>query len=155
MFTKDQIEELVDFLCTLDEKTTKIYIGTDSSRFKRQGEWYAKYVSVVVVHVNGNKGCRIFKDIITERVYDMKPGKPSMRLMREVQLTCDLYLELAPFVDAFSEVQIHADINPNENFGSSCVAKEAAGYILGMTGIEASLKPDAFCASFAADHWTH
>ena len=32
---------------------------------------------------------------------------------------------------------------------------QAAGYVLGMTGITPKLKPDAFSSSFAADHYAN
>ena len=152
MFGKEKIEALLELLYTLDEKSTKIYIGTDSTRFRKEGDWHAKYATVVVVHMNGNKGCKIFREIISERVYDVKASRPSMRLMREVQLTCEAYNELAPFIDCY-DVEIHVDVNLNEKHGSNCVAKEASGYILGMTGMEAKFKPNAPCASFAADYY--
>ena len=38
MFTQDQIEELVDLLYGLNNKT-KIYIGTDSVRYRKDGRW--------------------------------------------------------------------------------------------------------------------
>ena len=154
MFGKDKVEELLELLYTLDEKTTKIYIGTDSARFRKEGNWYAKFATVVVVHKNGNKGCRIFKEIVTERVYDLKSSKPSMRLMREVQLTCEAYLELAPFIDCY-DVEIHADINLQKKYGSNCVAKEASAYIIGMTGIEGTFKPNSLAASFGADYYAN
>lgn len=152
MFEKDEVEDLLELLYTLDEKSTKIYVGTDSSRFRKDEIWYAKFATVVVVHKNGNKGCRIFRKVIIERVYDLRSSKPSMRLMREVQLTCEAYNELAPFIDCF-DVEIHVDVNLNPKFGSNCVAKEAAGFVLGMTGKDAVFKPGALASSFAADHY--
>jgi predicted RNase H-related nuclease YkuK (DUF458 family) len=71
MFTQAQIENLVDLLYTLNSET-KIYIGTDSVRFKKDGRWFAKYASVVVVHMNGKNGCRVFKHRSVEPDYDVK-----------------------------------------------------------------------------------
>lgn len=153
MFTQAQIEELVDLLYNLDENT-KIYIGTDSVRFRKDGRWYAKYASVCVVHVNGNKGCRVFTHRSTEPDYDVKKNRPSTRLMNEVMKSCELYVQLAPFIDEF-DCSIHLDINTDPKHGSNCVATQAAGYVLGVTGIEPKLKPDAWCASFGADHFAH
>lgn len=151
MFDADQIEELVDLLATLDEKETKIYFGCDSIRFNKGGKWYAKFATVCVVHMNGKKGCRIFKHRSIEADYDNKKNKPSMRLMTEVMKVSELYLQLAPFIDDF-DCEIHLDINTNEKYGSNCVAQQAAGYILGVCGIEPMLKPDSWAASFGADH---
>lgn len=153
MFTQKQIEELVDLLYDLDENT-KVYIGTDSVRFKKDGRWYAKYASVCVVHMNGKNGCQVFKHRSIEPDYDLKKNRPSMRLMNEVMKSCELYNQLAPFIDGFA-VEIHCDVNVDPKHGSNCVATQAAGYVLGVCGIEAKLKPEAFAASFAGDHYAH
>jgi uncharacterized protein len=152
MFTQKQVEELVELLYTVD-KNTKIYIGTDSVRFKKNGRWFAKYASVCVVHINGSKGCRVFKHRSIEPDYDLKKNRPSMRLMNEVMKSCELYTQLAPFIDEF-ECFIHVDVNTDPKHGSNCVASQAAGYVLGVTGLDEDkikLKPDAWCASFGAD----
>lgn len=156
MFTQNQIEELVDLLYSLDS-STKIYIGTDSVRFKTNGRWFAKYASVCVVHMNGKNGCRVFKHRSTEQDYDLKKNRPSLRLMNEVIKSCELYAQLAPFIDEF-DVEIHCDVNIDPKFGSNCVATQAAGYVLGVTGLhenQIKLKPNAFAASFGADHYAH
>lgn len=153
MFTQTQIEDLVDLLYTLD-MNTKIYIGTDSVRFRKEGRWFAKFASVAVVHMNGRQGCKVFVHRSVEPDYDLRKNKPSLRLMNEVMKSCELYIQLAPFIDEF-DVQIHADVNINPIHGSNCVATQAAGYILGVTGIEAKLKPDAWAASFGADHYAN
>jgi uncharacterized protein len=153
MFTEKQITDLVDLLYGLDTNT-KIYIGTDSVRFRENGRWFAKYASVAVVHMNGKNGCRVFKHRSIEPDYDLKKSRPSMRLMNEVMKSCELYNQLAPFIDEF-DVEIHCDINVDPKHGSNCVAAQAAGYVLGVTGIEPALKPNAFAASFAGDHYAH
>lgn len=149
MFTQKQVEELVDLLLTLNEET-KIFIGCDSVRFKKDGRWYAKYATVCVVHMNGKNGCKLFSHRSVEPDYDVKKNRPSIRLMNEVQKVCELYTQLAGFIDEF-DVEIHLDVNTNPMHGSNCVASQAAGYVLGVTGITPKLKPDAFAASFGAD----
>ena len=153
MFAQKQIEDLVDLLYGLTEDT-KIYIGTDSVRFRQDGRWYAKYASVCVVHMNGKNGCRVFKHRSIEPDYDLKKNRPSIRLMNEVMKSCELYTQLAPFIDEF-DVEIHVDINLDEKHGSNCAAKQAAGYVLGTTGIEPVFKPNSFAASFGADHYAN
>ena len=73
-----------------------------------------------------------------------------MRMMNEVMKVCALYTQLAPFIDEF-DVEIHLDVNTDPKHGSNCAATEAAGYVLGMTGIHAKLKPNSFAASYGAD----
>jgi len=156
VFTQAQVEELVDLLFVLDE-STKVYIGTDSVRFKKEGRWFAKYATVCVVHMNGKNGCKVFKHRTTEPDYDTKKNRPSLRLMNEVMKSCELYIQLAPFIDEY-DCELHVDVNTDARFGSNCVAVQAAGYALGVTGLletQVKLKPDAWCASFGADHYAN
>jgi predicted RNase H-related nuclease YkuK (DUF458 family) len=131
---------------------TKIYIGGDSERFLIGKDWYADYIMVVVVHINGNNGCKIFGEVQRERDWDKKRDKPRMRLMNEVYKIAELYLKLHDVLED-REVQVHLDINPNEMHGSSCVINEAVGYIKGMCNVVPMVKPKAFAASYAADRY--
>ena len=131
---------------------TKIYLGCDSERVKINGAWHADYVLAIVVHINGNNGCKLFGEVQRERDYDSKPGKPAMRLMTEVYKVSELYLKLAPVLDG-RDVEVHLDINPNEMHGSSCVISQAVGYIKGTCNVVPFVKPEAFAASYAADRF--
>ena len=131
---------------------TKIYIGGDSERFKIDGQWYADYIMVIVVHINGNNGCKIFGEIQRERDYEFKKDRPRMRLMNEVYKIADLYLKLQDVLED-RVVEVHLDINPDEMHGSSCVINEAIGYIKGMCNVVPLVKPNAFAASYAADRY--
>lgn len=153
MFTQKQIEELVDLLSGLSPET-KIYLGCDSVRFIKDGRWYARYATVAIVHMNGKNGCRIFSTRSVEPDYDVKKSRPSMRLMNEVMKVCELYNQLIPFIDEY-DVEIHLDVNTDPVHGSNCVATQAAGYVLGMTGLTPKLKPDGFAASYGADGVAH
>jgi predicted RNase H-related nuclease YkuK (DUF458 family) len=153
MFSKSQVEELVELLTTLNNHT-KIYFGCDSVRVVKNDVWYARYATVVIVHKNGNNGCRLFSHESTEIDYDVKQNRPKMRLMHEAMKVCDAYLQLAPLIDEF-DCEIHLDINSDPSAGSYCAAKEAAGYVLGMTGVEPKLKPHGFAASYGADGVAH
>jgi hypothetical protein len=153
MFTQAQIEEMVNLLLTLGPDT-RIYLGCDSVRFNRNNRWYARYATVAIIHMNGKNGCRIFNNISVEPDYDLKKNRPKMRMMNEVSKVCELYNQLAPFIDEF-DVEIHLDINTDPKHGSNCAASEAAGYVLGMTGVEPKLKPESWAASFGADAVVH
>ena len=131
---------------------TKIYLGCDSERVKVGTEWYADYVLAIVVHVNGNNGCKIFGEVQRERDYDKKQNKPRYRLMNEVYKVSEMYLKLADVLEG-REVEVHLDINPNEMHGSSCVINEAVGYIRGVCNVVPFVKPNAFAASYAADRY--
>lgn len=131
---------------------TKIYLGCDSERVKINGAWHADYVLAIVVHINGNNGCKIFGEVHRERVWDQKVSKPAMRLMTEVYKVSELYLKLAEVLEG-RDVEVHLDINPDEMHGSSCVISQAIGYIKGTCNVIPFVKPHAFAASYAADRF--
>jgi predicted RNase H-related nuclease YkuK (DUF458 family) len=131
---------------------TRIYLGCDSERLRVDGVWYADYVLAIVVHINGNNGCKLFGEVHRERVYDQKASKPAMRLMTEVYKVSELYLKLAEVLEG-RNVEVHLDINPNELHGSSCVISQAIGYIKGVCNVVPFVKPRAFAASYAADRF--
>jgi predicted RNase H-related nuclease YkuK (DUF458 family) len=143
------IQEVQQFIKSCSPET-KVYIGGDSERFMIDNVWYADYTLVVVVHLNGKNGCRIFGGIERERDYDQRKDKPSMRLMTEVYKIAELYLKLGEVIED-REVEVHLDINPDEMHGSSCVLNQAMGYIKGMCNVVPMVKPNAFAASYAAD----
>ena len=148
---KIDLVEVKDFI---EKQTpeTKIYLGCDSERFRVGNEWYADYVLAVVVHINGNNGCKLFGEVQRERIWDNKPSKPAMRLMTEVYKVSELYLKLAEVLEG-RKVEVHLDINPNEMYGSSCVISQAIGYIKGTCNVVPFVKPQAFAASYAADRF--
>lgn len=129
---------------------TKIYIGGDSERFRKNGRWFAEYTLAVVVHINGKNGCKIFGESSIEPDYDQRRDRPAMRLMNEVYKISELYLKLHELLED-RLVEVHLDINPNEMHGSSCVISQAIGYIRGTCNVIPMVKPRAFAASYAAD----
>ena len=144
----DQVEKFI----AAQGPGTKIYLGADSERFRESQMWWAEYTTVVVVHINGKHGCKIFGEVDRERDYDPRGDKPSMRLMNEVYKIADLYMKLHDVLED-RDVQVHLDINPDEMYGSSCVINEAVGYIKGMCNVVPMVKPKAFAASYAADRY--
>ena len=148
---KIDIEEVRAFI-EAQTPETKIYIGGDSERFKINGQWYADYIMVIVVHINGNNGCKIFGEVQRERDYDQKKSRPRMRLMNEVYKIAELYQKLHDVLED-RQVEVHLDINPDELHGSSCVINEAVGYIRGTCNVVPMVKPRAFAASYAADRF--
>ena len=146
---KLNIEEVKAFI-DKQSPETKIYIGGDSERFLIDNVWHADYTLCVVVHKDGNNGCRIFGEVHRERDFDQQKDKPRMRLMNEVYKIAELYMKLAEVLED-RYVEVHLDINPDEHHGSSCVINEATGYIRGMCNVVPLVKPNAFAASYAAD----
>jgi predicted RNase H-related nuclease YkuK (DUF458 family) len=146
---KLDLDEVREFIVNTS-LSTKIYIGSDSARYRKGDVWHAEYCTVVVVHYDGNRGCKVFGQLESERDYDQKKDKPRMRLMNEVMRTAQMYLDLEEVI-GYRDVQIHLDINPDEKHGSSCVISEAVGYIKGFCNVVPFVKPNAFAASIAAD----
>jgi len=133
---------------------TKIYLGADSERININGQWFADYTLAIVVHIDGNHGCKIFGEIQRERDYDQRKDKPAMRLMNEVYKVSELFQKLSDVLED-RKVEVHLDINPNLMYGSSCVVQQAIGYIRGTCNVIPMVKPKAFAASYAADRLKH
>jgi len=143
--------ELASFLSTCGPET-KVYLGCDSERYKSAGKYYADYVLVVVVHIDGCKGARVFGEVQKEEDHDRQLARPFNRMMGEVYRVAQLYQDLREVLHDF-EVSIHIDINPNENHGSNVAYQAAVGYIKGTCNVVPFAKPDAFAASYAADRF--
>ena len=148
---KINLEEVKKFI-EAQGPDTKIYLGCDSERMRIDGQWYADYILAIVVHINGNNGCKLFGEVQRERDYDHKVNKPAMRLMTEVYKVSELYLKLAEVLEG-RQVEVHLDINPDDHYGSSCVVSQAIGYIKGTCNVIPFVKPEAFAASYAADRF--
>ena len=128
---------------------SKIYIGCDSERFRYKNKWMADYATVAVIHIDGNRGAKIFGEVTRERDYD-RVDRPNTRLMMEVYKVSELYLKLAEVLED-REVEVHLDINPDDHYASSNVVSQAIGYIRGTCNVIPLVKPEAFAASYAAD----
>lgn len=143
------IDEVKQFLEN-ESMQSKVYIGCDSDVFKKHSKWYAEYVTVVVIHKDGKHGCKIFGKIEVEPIYQVGKNKQSLRLMNEVYKSSGTYLELAETIgDRY--VEIHLDINPDEQYASNVILSQAVGYVKGLCGLTPKIKPEAFAASYAAD----
>ena len=154
MFSDKQLEEIVNVLETTNQNT-KVYLGCDSVvQNIKDKKKRARYATVAIIHLNGNNGCRIFSNISYENEYDEKPNRPKLRMMNEVMKVCNLYIQLESVINDF-DIEIHLDISKDQKNGSNCAASEAAGYVLGLTGIDPKLKPDSFAASVGADRVTN
>lgn len=131
-------------------ENSKVYVGSDSVRYTKEGQAFARITVVAVLHLAGRHGCKVFHTNIRERVYDKNLGRPQHRMMMEAYHVAGLFLEIQELVPEL-EMEIHLDINPNKEHGSSCAAQQAAGYVMGMCGVQPLLKPKAWAASTCAD----
>ena len=154
MFSQKQIDEIRNYLAQVDGR---VYIGCDSvlnKRFNlktRTYEKWARFAIVLVVHIDNSRGCKIFSYVESERVFDAKMNKPSLRLMTEVYKSVDCFMALSDILED-REVEIHLDVNSNKCHASNAIAKQAIGYVKGMTNLDALIKPDAWAGSSSADH---
>jgi predicted RNase H-related nuclease YkuK (DUF458 family) len=153
MKMKLNIPEVAEFI-RAQTPETRIYLGCDSERYRVDNVWYADYILAVVVHIDGKHGCRLFGEVTTERDFDQRRDRPATRLMSEVYKVSELYLQLAEVLEG-RDVEVHLDINPDEQYGSSCVIQQAVGYIRGVCNVIPMVKPEAFAASYAADRLKH
>jgi predicted RNase H-related nuclease YkuK (DUF458 family) len=128
-------------------KESSVYVGCDSVRFKKNGRWFARYATVVVVHYDTCHGASVFSDIVVMEDY----GNIKMRLLNEAMFATNAALEIIDVLDG-RYLEIHLDINPNPKHRSNVAITEAVGYVLGCTQVKPKVKPEAWAASHASDH---
>jgi predicted RNase H-related nuclease YkuK (DUF458 family) len=128
-------------------QSSSIYIGCDSIRFRKNNQWHAKYSTVVIVHMDSKKGCRLFHESIDMPDY----GNLKQRLLTEVQMAVTTATEIIDIIGD-RHLEIHLDINSDPKHKSSVAVKEALGWVKGSLGLDAKIKPSAFAATHAADH---
>ena len=145
------IDEVKEYI-KAQSPETKVYLGADSERNKINGEWYADYITAVVVHIDGEHGCKVFGGVKRERDYDQKKNKPAMRLMNEVYSVAEIFESLKDVLED-RYVEVHLDLNPDLRYGSSCVVQQAVGYIKGVCGIAPMIKPNSWAATHCADRY--
>ena len=63
---KINIQNVRDFL-SVQSSDTKIYIGVDSTRINSGEKWFADYTAVIVVHIDGKHGCKIFGESVVQQ----------------------------------------------------------------------------------------
>lgn len=134
--------ELVREYIRNSSQSSKIYVGCDS----RQTGRTTLYVTVVVVHHDGNKGAKVFP------FYDRVPriNSTKYRLIQEAYYATYKALELQDTIgDRY--LSVHLDYHPEDKHRSNAVVKEAIGFVLGQ-GLDYELKPHAHAASSAADY---
>jgi len=131
---------------------SKVYIGCDSEVFKRNDKWMIDYYSVVVIHIDKHRGCKVFGHKTTEIDYTKDKKKPLYRLMQEVYKASELYLSIADVIDP-REVEVHLDLNSSKKHVSNQIVEQAIGYIKSTCNVVPMIKPNAWCASSVADRF--
>ena len=131
-------------------KESSVYIGCDSKRFKKGDLWYARYMTVIIIHMDSSKGCKMFHESQTLQEFG-ESKNPKQRLLNEVMFAVNAAVELIEVIGD-RHWELHVDINPNPRYKSNVAVKEALGYVRGNLSVEAKIKPHAFAAMHAADH---
>ena len=149
MFVENELKEIKKFIKG-SSKASRIYLGADSQRFKKNKIWYARHTVCVIIHKDGSKGAKIFGYSEVERDYDAKLGKPIQRMLMETQKVIELFQALEKVIKN-RDVEIHLDINSVKGCGSHAAMGQALGYVQGMTGVTPKFKPEAFAATHCAD----
>ena len=126
---------------------SSVYIGCDSIRFRKNKQWYAKYSTVVIVHMDSKKGCRLFHESVDMPDY----GHLKQRLLTEVHYAVATATEIIEVLGN-RHMEIHLDINPDPKHKSNVAVKEALGWVKGSLNMDAKIKPASFAATHAADH---
>lgn len=134
------MEEVIKFIQGTS-KDTKVYVGCDSRQMGRN----TLFVTVIVVHLDGNKGAKVFP--FSDRVPRINSTR--WRLIQEAHYATYKALELKDYIEG-RELIVHLDYHPSDAHRSNAVVKEAVGFVLGQ-GLEYKLKPEAHAATSAAD----
>lgn len=127
--------------------TSSVYVGADSIRYKKKGQWRAKYSTVIVVHKDSRHGCKIYYN------HDDLPdyGNLKQRLLNEVSYAVAAASEI---LDVLGDrhLEVHLDLNPNPKHKSNVAVKEALGWVRGTLGLDAMVKPYSWAATHCSDH---
>lgn len=147
------IEEAIEAI-KASSQSSSIYVGCDSVRFKKKvkgrTQQFARYATVVVLHMDSSKGCKLFYKEEYLPDYGKKTESLVNRLIQEATFAIEVTTALAPYIGD-RHFEVHLDINAHEAHASNKAASQACGYVLGSTGIRPKIKPQAFAAMFAAD----
>lgn len=155
---KINLKEVIDYIKTINPESV-VYVGGDSQVYSHKGQNWNLYIVIIAIHIDGNKGVRVFKQAEWLRDYS---GSMRQRLMTEVMAITDI---AGRIMDGIGEKRIqwmienkkfdiHLDINSKIEHKSNVVMKEAMGYVKGMLGIDPKVKPNSFIASVGADRFT-
>ena len=125
------------------EKNIIVYIGTDSQNTGK----YTNYVTVIIVRTFGRGG----KVLYCKRK-EKKLSSVKLKMLREIDISIQYAIQILPILDELNiEYEIHSDVNGDPTFKSNVALKEVVGYLRGMR-YKYAIKPNAYAASYSADH---
>ena len=148
---KEFLEEAIEAIKDSSPQSS-VYVGCDSIRYKvrrKSKEYKVRFSTVIILHINSKNGGKIFPFSFTTRDYGTKDNL-KMRLMGEVAMATEVATAIVEHIGT-RHMEVHIDVNPDENHASSVAVKEALGWSRGL-GFETKIKPDGWAATHAADH---
>ena len=131
-------------------KSSRVYVGCDSKRARNSTQ--IKYATVIILHHDGKHGGSLWSFVHREDDYG-PASKPRTRLINEAYYAVDIASKIVEDIGD-RHFELHLDLNTDPKHKSNSAVKEALGFVLGMLGITAKLKPDAWASSTAADKLT-
>jgi predicted RNase H-related nuclease YkuK (DUF458 family) len=140
------IEDAIKAITESSERSS-VYIGADSIVYKKKDKWFAKYSTVIILHMDSKHGGKIFHESVDLPEY----GNLRQRLMNEVTFAIAAATGVIDHIGN-RKLEIHLDINSDEDYASNMVVKEAIGYVRGTLNIEPRIKPEAWASTHCADH---
>lgn len=130
--------------CLKQKLTVEAFIGTDSQNHTT----FSRFVTALCLRVQGNGVHVIINRQDLTKMYDFR-----YRLLREADITAEFMRNHHQFFrDINMPIEVHSDYNEVTNHKSSNVVTEAINY-MGHLGFKLIIKPNAFGASYAADHF--
>lgn len=130
--------------CRMAGRTVSAYVGTDSQNHMS----FTRFVTVICLQVERNGVHVLVSKMDIPKIYDYR-----YRLLKEADVTAEFARNNKDF---FKEngmpLNIHSDYNAGTNHKSNGVVTEAANY-LKTHGFNMEIKPHAWAASYAADHF--
>ncbi len=136
----DKIGDIVAWVKDAANAGQAVHIGTDSM----QAGKYTQFVTVVAILTPQKGGRAAYRRQVVPRIDSLRK-----RLLDEVWRSVSLGLDLTGVTPG--ELTVHIDANSNVIHKSSQYVQELVGAVVSQ-GFKAAIKPDAWCASHAADH---
>ncbi len=125
-------------------RSVSAFIGTDSQNHLS----FTRFVTVICLQVERNGVHVLVSKMDIPKIYDYR-----YRLLKEADVSAEFARNHKDF---FKEndmpLHVHSDYNSGTNHKSNGVVTEAANY-LKTQGFNMAIKPHAWAASYAADHF--
>lgn len=138
----EDIVKEIDALLLKGERL--IHIGTDAQKMDTAIEFVT-----CVVALEPTKGGRVFYTRMKKNKQDVKSLR--QKLFTEAWMSVETAMELEAALPDRCKITVHLDVNPDEKWASNRHLHDVVGMVVGQ-GFEVLIKPDAWCASHAADH---